>query len=223
MFSALLRELLAARESAGSDDGMEVEAYEEDDGGPDSFDCDDPIPLPEEPVSSTNQAEPSGMAAAPSLCVCQQSPEMPSAALHGDVEGPSVCPPSPNGQQPAATAPFLHASPQSPEMPSAALHRDVEGLSVFQPAPNGQQPAAAAPFLHASQQSPEMPSAALHGDVEGPSVCPPASEGQQPAAATSSEHNCCIHRGLKNKLPGDVVRCFNRLFSTPMKMNEGLR
>lgn len=143
MFSALLRELLAARESAGSDDGMEVEAYEEDDGGPDSFDCDDPIPLPEEPVSSTNQAEPSGMAAAPSLCVCQQSPEMPSAALHGDVEGPSVC--------------------------------------------------------------------------------PPASEGQQPAAATSSEHNCCIHRGLKNKLPGDVVRCFNRLFSTPMKMNEGLR
>ena len=170
------------KESAGSDDGMEVEAYEEDDGGPDSFDCDDPIPLPEEPVSSTNQAGPSGMAAAPSSCVCQQSPEMPSAALHRDVEGPSVC----------------------------------------QSAPNGLQPAAAAPFLHASQQSPEMPSAALHGDVEGPSVCPPASEGQQPAAATSSKHNCCIHRGLKNKLPDDVVRCFNRLFSTPMKMKEGL-
>lgn len=182
LFTAILRELLAARESAGSDDGMEVEACEEDDGGPDSFDFDDPIPLPEEPVSSTNQAGPSGMAAAPSPCVCQQSPEMTSAALHGD----------------------------------------VEGRSVFQPAPNGLLPAAAAPFLHASQQSPEMPSAALHGDVEGPSVCPPASEGQQPAAATSSEHNCCIHRGLKNKLPDDVVRCFNRLFSTPMKMKEGL-
>ena len=68
LFTAILRELLAARESAGSDDGMEVEACEEDDGGPDSFDFDDPIPLPEEPVSSTNQAGPSGMAAAPSPC-----------------------------------------------------------------------------------------------------------------------------------------------------------